>query len=73
VSRPSDHCSAASSRERLADSNPSTKFPGGDPDEVRPPQSHGERQAGLNGLSGSPTSPPGRVLSESNPCTRPRT
>jgi len=29
----------------------------GDPDVVRPPQSRAERQAGLNDLSGSPTSP----------------
>jgi hypothetical protein len=57
----------------LSASNPSydPNSPGGDPAEVRPSDSHAESQAGLNGPSGSPTSPPGRGLLASNPRKRP--
>lgn len=48
-------------RAALSAREDTDKFPGGDPVEVRPSSDHGEEQAGLNGPSGSPTSPPGRV------------
>ena len=41
---------------------PSDEFSGGDPVEVRPSDSRAESQAGLNGPSGSPTSPPERAV-----------
>lgn len=40
-----------------------TKFPGGDPVEVHPADSRAESQSGLNGPSGSPTSPSGALSS----------
>jgi len=53
--------SGAASRRAPAPSN-DDKTSGGDPDAVRPSEPRAGSQAGLSGPSGSPTSPPERVL-----------
>jgi len=57
-------------REVYARIERACKFPEGDPAAVQSADSRAESQSALNGPSGSPTSPSGRVLSwEKLPCS----